>query len=53
MRDYSCFRAFQAAQEGVLVARPAERGSDHCYAADDPMTSSATYLGALEFQART
>ena len=36
---------FQVAQEGVLVVRPAERGSSHCYSPDDPMAPSATWLG--------
>ena len=40
---------FQVAQEGVLVVKPAERGTSHCYGPDDPMSPSATWLGSLEF----
>jgi hypothetical protein len=41
---------FQVAQEGVLVVKPAERGTIHCYDIDDPMTATATWLGRLEFE---
>lgn len=41
---------FQVAQEGVLVVRPAERGTIHCYEMNDPMTATATWLGRLEFE---
>ena len=41
---------FQVAQEGVLVVRPAERGTSHCYGPNDPMQPTATWLGKLEFE---
>ena len=41
---------FQVAQEGVLVVRPAERGTAHCYGPADPMQPTATWLGQLEFE---
>jgi hypothetical protein len=38
------------AAQGVLVVHPAERGSSHCYAPSDPMTSSASWLGDLVYR---
>lgn len=45
----SC-KKFQVASEGVLVASPAERGTSHCYAPEDLMSASATWLGNLEWR---
>ena len=43
-------KKFQVASEGVLVVSPAERGTSHCYSPTDPMTTSATWLGSLEWK---
>lgn len=43
-------KLFQVAQDGVVVVQFAERGTSHCYAADDPMQRTATWIGATEFE---
>ena len=40
---------YQLAQDGVLIVQFGERGSSHCYAPEDVMTSTATWVGQTEF----